>query len=117
MPRPQNRPSFYFPDVPEDVIAADELSLSPLPVGVMDIGIAGRTARYAAAISCPVFLAFGEIDLSPDPLMEPSFYTQCPDLTLFRLPRSGHCHNSASARHALWDRHAQWLAAVLEPAE
>lgn len=109
MPRAQNHSSFYFPDVPRDVIAADDLSFSPLPEGMMDIGIPGRTAGYAARITCPVFLAFGEIDLSPDPFAEPAFYRKSRDITLLRLPRSGHCHNSASTRHVLWRRFRQWL--------
>jgi hypothetical protein len=114
MPRAQNHRSFYYPDVPADVIAADDLSFSPLPEGMLDIGIPGRTTDYVAKISCPVFLAFGEIDLSPDPLREPAFYSQSNDISLFRLSQSAHCHNSASTRLQLWRRHHQWLRTVLD---
>jgi pimeloyl-ACP methyl ester carboxylesterase len=113
MPRAQNHSNFYYPDVPPDVIAADDLSFSALPEGMMDIGIPGRTAGYAGKIACPIFLAFGEIDLSPDPFAEPTFYHSARDITLFRLPRSAHCHNSASTRHLLWQRHRDWLRSII----
>ncbi len=113
MPRAQNHKSFYLSDVPADVIAADDLSFSALPEGMMDIGIPGRTADYAANIAQPVFLAFGELDLSPDPLGETSFYRRSPDITLFNLAGSAHCHNSASTREVLWRRHHDWLRSVL----
>ncbi len=110
MPRAQNHGSFYWNDVPPDVIAADDLSLSPLPVGSMDIGVAGRTVPYAREITCPVFLAFGDQDLSPDPHREPQFYPKSRDVTLFLLANSGHCHNSASTRGVLWERAVRWAS-------
>jgi hypothetical protein len=32
-------------------------------------------------------------------------------ITLFVLPRSAHCHNSAGTRHVLWDRLVRWIGA------
>lgn len=109
MPRAQNHDKFYDADVPAEVVAADDLTLSPLPMGMMDIGQRGRTADYAAKIAVPIFVAFGERDLSPDPHAEPAFYRACSDITFFILPRSGHCHNSASTRDRLWGRLGSWI--------
>ncbi|MDB5479585.1 MAG: hypothetical protein JWO83_638 [Caulobacteraceae bacterium] len=112
MPRRQNHHAFYRPDVPLDVIAADDQSFSALPSGMMDVGLPGRTAGHAGRIAVPVFLAFGSEDLSPDPCREPEFYRSSGDVTLYLLPDAAHCHNSASTRHLLWRRMSDWCAAL-----
>jgi hypothetical protein len=62
----------------------------------------------------PVFLAFGAgIDVSPYPYAEPVNYTGSPDVTLYLVPKSGHCHNFGSHRAALWDRIAAWAPTVV----
>jgi hypothetical protein len=48
--------------------------------------------------------------MSPDWLAEPAFYKSSNDITLLRLPRTGHCHNFAPTRHLLWDRLDGWIA-------
>jgi len=112
MPRRQNHRAFYNPDVPPDVIAADDQSFTALPSGMMDVGLPGRTAGHAGRITVPVFLAFGSADLLPDPYREPEFYRSSGDVTLYLLPEAGHCHNSASTRHLLWRRLGDWGAAL-----
>jgi alpha-beta hydrolase superfamily lysophospholipase len=112
MPRRQNHQAFYHPDVPPDVIAADDQSLSALPSGMMGVGVPGRTTEHAGRITVPVFLAFGSVDLSPNPYREPEFYRSSSDVTLYLLPDAGHCHNSASTRHLLWRRLCDWCAAL-----
>ena len=39
-------------------------------------------------------------------------YASSSDITLFILPTSAHCHNSASTRVYLWNRLAQWVTAL-----
>ena len=60
----------------------------------------------------PVFLAFGDVDVSPCPHLEPSTYPASRDVTLFLLPSSAHCHNMATSRQVLWDRLEAWAATV-----
>jgi hypothetical protein len=60
------------------------------------------------------FLAFGAaLDVSPNPRAEPMNYIGSPDVTLYLVSKSGHCHNFASHRAELWDRIAQWVATVV----
>jgi pimeloyl-ACP methyl ester carboxylesterase len=104
---------FHYSDVPEAVIAAEESRATVIPRSMaLQSIIPGVTAPYAARISCPVFLAFGEVDVSPDPLGEPSTYPDATDVTVLRLPGSGHCHNYSTPRAHLWERLASWVPAV-----
>lgn len=68
-------------------------------------------ADEAALIGVPVFLGYGEVDVSPDPSTEAQFYTRSPDVTTFVVPGSGHCHNMAATRHVLWQRLLAWAQA------
>ncbi len=102
------RPFFHYPDVPEDVLAIDDATITVVPDGVHSLAFPGGAAAYAAEIDVPVFLGWGEIDASPAH-GEPAFYKRSHDVTLFLLPGSGHCHNSASTRHLLWDRLSGWI--------
>jgi alpha-beta hydrolase superfamily lysophospholipase len=107
---------FYWDDVPESVIRHDELAATTLPVNVArEIGgPTGPGAQAAALVDVPVFLGFGERDLSQDPLLEPRAYRTSQDIQLFVLRRSAHCHNLASSRAYLWDRICGWIYAVSE---
>jgi alpha-beta hydrolase superfamily lysophospholipase len=104
---------FYWEDVPEEVIAADTAAQVPVPTL-----LAARTlsadvcTQAAAAIDVPVFLGIGERDTVAAPRDEPRYYGACPDITLYVLPRSAHCHNFASTRAQLWDRLLRWIPAV-----
>jgi hypothetical protein len=81
-------------------------------LGGASAGAHGYIAEAAAAISVPVFLVFGEQDLSEDPRREPTAYSSCNDLTLFVLRGSAHCHNLAPTRRQLWDRTLRWLGSA-----
>jgi pimeloyl-ACP methyl ester carboxylesterase len=105
------RTFFHFPDVPEDVLAIDDATITSVPDGIHSLAYPGGAAEYAAEIDVPVFLGWGEIDASPAH-GEPAFYKQSNDVTLFLLPGSGHCHNSASTRHLLWERLSAWIETV-----
>ncbi len=74
----------------------------------------GMVEQYAPQVDVPVFLAFGNaLDVSPNPYAEPANYTGSPDVTLYLVPKSGHCHNFASHRGRLWDRIARWVPTIV----
>lgn len=124
------RRSFHFDDVPEDIVAEDLLGY-PARIGVpvpawgaihMPGGPRfapargplgpGVVADEAAVIDVPVFIANGEIDVCPDPRMEPNAYAASPDITTMILPRASHMHNFAGTRVTLWKRLENWAAGI-----
>ncbi len=105
---------FHWPDVPDEVIAADDAAATTTPrMAAVDTQSPGKRAPHAAKIHTPMFIVFSERDVSPDPHHEASLYSSSPDKTLYILPRAGHCQNFAGTRHAFWDRFARWLPSVL----
>ncbi|ABW15557.1 conserved hypothetical protein [Parafrankia sp. EAN1pec] len=110
---PVIRRHFYWEDVPADVIAADDLTSTHLPgvTGPLSI-VPFITSDHAGRVRCPVFIGLGERDSTPNHHDEARAYGSSDDITLFRLPRSGHCHNTAGTRHQLWDRLARWIRAL-----
>jgi hypothetical protein len=104
---------FYLDDVPPEVVRVDRSLATTIPRSVaIDIAAAGFLTPFAAAIRVPVFLGFGEVDLSPQPHQEPSNFDSSGDITLFVLAGSGHCHNLAGTRRELWSR----LLGSIDPA-
>ena len=63
-------------------------------------------------MKAPVFLGFGDRDLTAHPRNDAAFYTASDDITVFVLEGAAHCHNFAANRHELWDRLATWAATV-----
>ncbi len=108
-PREPNHAWLHDPDVPADVIAADDYLASAWPrqsyVGAL---LSGHSASYAADVSSPVFVAFGEHDVPEHPHDDIGYYRASGDVTLMVLPASAHCHNFAGTRALLWDRLADW---------
>jgi pimeloyl-ACP methyl ester carboxylesterase len=110
---PEMRHLFYWDDVPAEVVAADDLTNAHLPGVTGPLSIVPFIASdHAGRIRCPLFLGFGQRDSTPDAHDEPSAYRSSSDVTLYVLPRSGHCHNSAGTRHQLWDRIGRWVRSV-----
>jgi alpha-beta hydrolase superfamily lysophospholipase len=110
VPREILRAQFHAPDVPADVLAADDAGATVLPRQLAVSAIASAAAaHYPGQVDVPVFLCFGEVDMSPDPRREVTLYTSSKDVTLFLLPGSAHCHNIAGTRQVLWDRLVPWL--------
>ncbi len=107
------RTRFYSDDVPIAVIEAEETGRVPMPNGVAEALIPGRTVVAAAKIEVPVLLLFGETDVSPEPHAEPSFYHRSKDVTLLMIEGARHAHNSASCRVALWNRIVRWIDSVV----
>ncbi|BBZ11301.1 alpha/beta hydrolase [Mycobacterium branderi] len=105
---------FHLDDVPPDVVQADNLTtISVAPRCFSAAAIPGVTAAEAALVDVPVFLGYGEVDVSPDPHSEARFYRRSPDVTTFVVPGSAHCHNMATTRHVLWRRMLDWIAGQL----
>jgi pimeloyl-ACP methyl ester carboxylesterase len=108
--RAMSRPVFYGPYVADAQREADEQIATILPGGVLATLMApGATAGEAATITVPVYLAFGEIDVSVTPHAEVAAYPQAQDVSLFILGGSAHCHNLAPTRQRLWTALAEWI--------
>jgi alpha-beta hydrolase superfamily lysophospholipase len=107
-------PLFHAPDVPAEVIAADDAAVSRMPVRAgVETGIPGYIKEDAAVIDVPVFLAFGTVvDLTTGPYTEPANYGASGDVTLYLVQGSAHCHNFATNRTMLWDRIGRWIPTV-----
>ncbi|OBI44826.1 alpha/beta hydrolase [Mycobacterium sp. E796] len=106
---------FYGGEVPLEVIDADTAVQSRVPLrAAAEVTTPGFVEHYTPEIEVPVFLAFGAaIDVSPNPYGEPVNYTGSSDVTLYLVPKAGHCHNFGSHRAALWDRIAAWVPTVV----
>jgi hypothetical protein len=118
--RPFGTPGFHFEDVSQEIVDADMIeyptrrgqlpawgsaTLPPCTVTVMAPGV---VAPEASMISCPIFLGFGERDLSPDPLAEPTAYPRATDATVFVCAGSAHMHNFSVPRKRMWSRLHSW---------
>jgi pimeloyl-ACP methyl ester carboxylesterase len=112
-PREPNHGWLHRPDVPADVIAADDALAERWPRQCyVDALTAGYSASFADRIDCSVFLGFGEHDIPPDPHLDVAFYPASRDVTLYVLPDAAHCHNFAGTRTQLWDRIAVWTGGL-----
>jgi len=109
---------FHVPDVAHDLLEYDEAECHTLisRVSGTDGMTPGIGQPLAAQITVPVFLAFGEIDVSADPHLEPSGYPAANDITLVVVPSMAHMHNFADTRALLWERFGGWLSAVVDGA-
>jgi pimeloyl-ACP methyl ester carboxylesterase len=102
---------FHLPDVPNDVLAADDALVTVLPRGLA-VGalLPFQFQPVVASIDVPVLLTYGEKDVSPEPLAEVACYPSSPEVTIVRLAGAAHCHNHATTRHRLWDRLVHWMS-------
>ncbi len=101
------------PDAPADIVAADnanEVIWAAEPY--IDALHVGYTAAYAARVTAPVMVAFGEFDIAEQPRDEVAYYGHSEDITLFVLAGSYHCHNFQDGRVRLWDRLGMWATEV-----
>ena len=115
--RPFSRDSFYLPDVPRDVIKADEASATVIPAGLYTTDYLHLAAEQAARISVPVLHVMGSHDISANaqPLAEMTAYpgARAAGVCFFELANSAHCHNYASTRFTLWEVMASWASFVV----
>lgn len=112
-PRPDNDNFSFAPDVPGEVRSAFAAHDTAVPRGLaLDFGIPAPALAAAAAVECPVLLAFGAIDASTHPEREHRCYPRSPAVTLVTLPRSAHTHHVSADRTLLWDRILDWIASL-----
>jgi len=112
-PREPNHAWLHRPDVPDEVIAADDAHAERWPRQCYVQALtAGYSAEFAAQIDCSIFLGFGDHDVPPSPHDDVGFYTGSPDVTLYVLPNAAHCHNFATTRTQLWDRIGLWAGGL-----
>jgi pimeloyl-ACP methyl ester carboxylesterase len=113
--RPRRLPagSFFASDVPRSVRDAFVAQQTELlhTCGLASM-LPGATDRDKAVIDVPVFLAFGDQDLTTDYRAGLSRYSSVTDATLVTVSPSGHCHNQSSSRTTLWDRLDRWAGAL-----
>lgn len=112
--RSRMRSWFHHDDVPDAVITADDATTRTVvpPRAGAQASIPGTTRDAAATIDVPVFLGYGEVDVSPAPHQEPTYFPHSQDITLHLLPNSAHCHNMATTRHVQWGRLLRWCDEV-----
>lgn len=110
-PRQNFRGIFHVPDVPEDLFGYDEQHCHALISRVTGVDgmTPGISKELADRIEAPVFLGFGDSDVSRDPRAEPSGYPGSRDITVVVLPRMAHMHNFADTRQVLWERFRRWI--------
>jgi pimeloyl-ACP methyl ester carboxylesterase len=108
------RSSFLLADMPvsEEGLAAIDRSASNLLVCCGLASMLKCTLSDAGHLDVPVFVGFGERDITGNARATASALSRCPDITLFELPGSGHNHNVAPNRARLWDRLATWAEGV-----
>ncbi len=108
--RVDTRTVFYMEDVPEAIIEADEKAATVISITLLrELLTVGVSLEEAERIRVPVFIGFGERDMSLNPYIEPSAYSSSSDVTLYVLKGSGHCHNISSTRKRLWRRLCDWI--------
>jgi hypothetical protein len=111
--RERLRDLFHYPDVPAEVIAADDSLAVPVQTdAALHTMNPGLIVDKTNSLDVPLFLGFGEIDLAADFRREPASYVQATDITVHQLPKSRHCSNFASTRHQLWDRLDSWARSI-----
>jgi pimeloyl-ACP methyl ester carboxylesterase len=115
-PVPKKRPTkgpFLLPDVPDAVreaFVAQQVS-NLFACGLTSM-IPGATDHHKAGVDVPMFLAFGDHDLTDDYEGARAKYPHAAASELFLLENSGHCHNQATSRVQLWDALANWVTLV-----
>jgi pimeloyl-ACP methyl ester carboxylesterase len=108
--RARGRPGiFHADDVPAPVLGAFRSQLTTsLPSCALASILPSFSEPERREIAVPLFLGFGEHDLAQVPHESVRSFRSSPDVTLFVLAGSGHCHNQAGNRRQLWDRMVEW---------
>ena len=124
------RKTFHAPDVPDEIVIADMTkkpggmgseapwSADHSPGGPVLQDPArgplgpGVVATEAAAITTPVFIGAGDIDVLADAHTEPTAYPSSRDVTVCVFPQMGHMHNFATTHVDLWNRLESWATTV-----
>jgi alpha-beta hydrolase superfamily lysophospholipase len=108
------RETFFPPDIADEVLAVDKALTVHVPYAlIVQSSTAGIIAREAGEIDVPVYILLGEVDVSPDPHSEPSYYRRSPHVTLHVLKGSGHCQVFASTRVEMFERIDHWVSDLI----
>jgi alpha-beta hydrolase superfamily lysophospholipase len=110
--------AFHHDSEPRDIVNEDMAAMSGGPVpswrsatsaacGILMVA-PGAVAVEAAAITVPVIIVAGEVDVVPDPWAESRAYISSTDITTAVFPLMAHMHNFASTREHLWSRLHDW---------
>jgi len=113
--------SFHWRDEPPALVAAD-MSMAmdapwrsrAIPGCATELMLPGVLSREAAMIRAPVFLAYGEEDVTPEPLADVGMFRSTCDIRLAIIPGMAHMHNFASPRAQLWRRLESFVRDVAE---
>ena len=105
--------SFHAADVPSPVKQAFIAHQTELlySCGLTSM-IPASTDREKGRIETPVYLGFGDHDLTTQPHAAVAAYGKSRDVTLLVVPGAGHCHNQAGNRVMLWDSMATWTRRI-----
>jgi hypothetical protein len=102
---------FHVEGVEADLLAYDEAECEVLISRVS--GVDGMTPGYAKPwadrVEAPVFLGFGDSDVSTDPRLEATGYPSSRHITIATFPDMAHMHNFAVTRDQLWSALDRWL--------
>lgn len=94
---------------PTPLSADHPLVLTPVPRALaLDFGAGDDTLAECANIDVPVYLGFGDQDVST-PELESSHYPRAPSVRTYVLPSAGHAHALAPHAGEMWHDLAQWL--------
>jgi pimeloyl-ACP methyl ester carboxylesterase len=83
-----------------------------MPPAAMYMNAAGVVLEEASWIEVPVFLGFGERDVTRNPWEEPRWFWRARDIQLAVVPHMRHGLNSAATRVELWRRLHHWALGV-----
>jgi len=107
------RKLFYWPDVPQDLIAADEAHASVTPVSLGRAALTpGIVHDDAARITAPVLVVQSIVDTSPDPERELAYFSAAASTQLQILEEAAHCQNFAGTRASHWQSLNDWIDAT-----
>jgi pimeloyl-ACP methyl ester carboxylesterase len=109
-PREPMRTLFYWPDVPMDLIAADEAHASTTPACLGRAALTpGSMHEASRQIRVPVLVVQSVIDTSPAPDKEPAYFAGALSVELQILEDAAHCQNFASTRTTHWTALNDWI--------
>jgi len=109
-PREPMRTLFYWPDVPQDLIEADEAHASTTPATMgRDALTPGVVHAAAASIAVPVLIVQSVVDTSPAPEREGAYFKAAPSVEFQILRDAAHCQNFASTRAEHWAALNDWI--------
>ena len=97
--------------MPDDLFRYDKEACHTLISRVT--GVDGMTPGFAKpfadVIESPVFLGWGDVDVSAAPHLEPGAYPRSRHVTLSIVEDMAHMHNFADTREQLWEDLLAWL--------